>query len=159
MALELDYRNPKGHQMATLTALKLITAKRVTQLPPIKQRRNKLIKHLWLQVELARAIQEGRTFTHSVMQTVTDEEGLRKSREIQKKVRQWWWMQDSGKLALSIRYGSKTIPLSPKANAVEVGSLTELIATLEIIRAAVEAGELDAQIETASNKLREGFTK
>jgi hypothetical protein len=159
MAIELDYRNQIGHQMATLTALKLITAKRVVQQSPIKQRRNKLTKHLLLQIELARAAQEGRTFTQSVMQTVTDEEGLRKSREIQKKVRQWWWTQDSGKLALSIRYGSKTIPLTPKANAVEVGSLAELISTLDIIRAAVDAGELDAQIETASKKLREGFTK
>jgi hypothetical protein len=30
---------------------------------------------------------------------------------------------------------------------------------LELIKKAVEAGELDNQIETASNKLREGFGK
>jgi hypothetical protein len=34
-----------------------------------------------------------------------------------------------------------------------------LIPTLELIKKAVEAGELDKEIESASIKLREGFAK
>ena len=41
--------------------------------------------------------------------------------------------------------------------AVEVGSEKDLVPTLELLKGAVLGGELDAQIEAASNKLREGF--
>lgn len=44
-------------------------------------------------------------------------------------------------------------------NAVEVGSPAELIAALQAVKTAVEAGELDAQITAASGELRKGFTQ
>jgi hypothetical protein len=90
---------------------------------------------------------------------VKAEDGSRTSVEVETAVRQWWWQQDNGKLALSIRYGSKVIALSAKSNAVECANYDELTAALATIRTAVEAGELDAQIETASTKLRDGFRK
>jgi len=34
-----------------------------------------------------------------------------------------------------------------------------LIPTLEMIKTAIDAGELDAQIEAAANKLRNGFAQ
>ena len=40
---------------------------------------------------------------------------------------------------------------------MEVASGEELIKALELIKAAVEAGELDEQIESASVGLRNGF--
>ena len=40
--------------------------------------------------------------------------------------------------------------------AVEVASPDDLVSTLEAVRRAVEAGELDAQIEAASGALRLG---
>lgn len=49
--------------------------------------------------------------------------------------------------------------LAKGKSAVEVAGPQELIKTLEAIKAAVEAGELDAAIDTASQSLREGFTK
>jgi soluble cytochrome b562 len=49
--------------------------------------------------------------------------------------------------------------LAKGKSAVEVTGPQELIKTLEAIKAAVEAGELDAAIDTASQSLREGFTK
>jgi hypothetical protein len=42
---------------------------------------------------------------------------------------------------------------------VEIATAAELVPTLELIKQAVEAGELDAQIEAAALKLREGFVK
>ena len=42
---------------------------------------------------------------------------------------------------------------------VEIGTVAELVPTLELLKRAVEAGELDAQIEAAAIKLREGFGK
>jgi hypothetical protein len=37
--------------------------------------------------------------------------------------------------------------------------MSELIPTLETLKAAIDAGELDAQIVTASETLRAGFAK
>jgi hypothetical protein len=42
---------------------------------------------------------------------------------------------------------------------VEVASADELVVALETIKQAVEAGELDAQIETSSAGLKSGFKR
>ena len=51
------------------------------------------------------------------------------------------------------------VEISKGKSTIEVATTTDLIPTLELIKRAVEAGELDTQIESASNKLREGFGK
>ncbi len=79
--------------------------------------------------------------------------------EIQKKVRPWWFPTETGKIALSIRYGARVVEISKGKSAIEVASGDDLINALSVVRKAIDAGELDAQIETASIKLREGFGK
>ena len=91
--------------------------------------------------------------------SVTDPDGSRRSVEIPRRVRAWWWTTDTNKLALNIRYGARKIEISKGKSAVEIATVTDLVPTLELIKQAVEAGELDAQIEAASIKLREGFVK
>ncbi|MFM9993216.1 MAG: DUF6641 family protein [Burkholderiaceae bacterium] len=68
-------------------------------------------------------------------------------------------MSETGKVCISIRYGAKLIELAKGKSAIEVSSGEELIKTLELIKRAVEAGELDSQIEIASTKLKEGFKR
>ena len=51
------------------------------------------------------------------------------------------------------------VTLLRNTHAVEVASKADLVPTLELIKQAVEAGELDAQIAVASEKLRDGFVK
>jgi hypothetical protein len=145
--------------MAAFTALKLISAKKSNTASPIQQRRNKLSKKIHQQIELAKAVASGGHYAVRRFRTVKGADGSRTSVEVETAVRQWWWQQDNGKLALSIRYGSKVIALTPKANAVECANLDELTAALATISAAVDAGELDAQIDAASAKLRDGFGK
>ena len=145
--------------MTALAVLKLIVAKPNVAASPAQQRRNKLLKKLGEQMALANATLKGETYTQKRFRTVTNEQGQRVSVEVPKRVRAWWWLQDNGKLALSIKYGSKTVPLSAKANAVECASLQDVCDALKLIKNAVIAGELDAQIEAASVKLREGFGK
>lgn len=145
--------------MATLTALKLITAKQVTQASPIQQRRNKLVKKLAEQMALATAALKGESYTQKRIRAVKDENGQSVSVEVTKRVRAWWWAQDNSKYALSIKYGSKTIALSAKANAVECETLADVVDALQLVKTAVLAGELDTQIEAASVKLRDGFKK
>ena len=60
---------------------------------------------------------------------------------------------------LALRYGAKPIEIAKCKNAIEVGSMVELLAALEAVKEAVVAGELDRQIEQASGSLRAGFAK
>ena len=126
----------------------------------VQVRRNKLVKRLWEQTELAKAQQAGTQFTTTKFRTVVENDtGLRKQVEVNKRVKQWWFTTDSGKLALSVRYGARLLELAKGKYAVELSSEKELVPTLEIIKAAVLAGELDAAIDVASNKLRDGFAR
>jgi hypothetical protein len=116
-------------------------------------------KKLWEQIQLAQAHLAGKQFTTTRFQTVRDDDGVRRSVEVPKTVRAWWWNSDNGKIALNVRYGARVVELAKGKSTIEVAAPTDLIPTLELIKKAVEAGELDKEIETASIKLREGFTK
>ena len=145
--------------MSTLATLKLVATKKPQNLPPLVVRRRKLSARLWEQIQLAQAHLEGKEFTTTRFRTVTDQDGLRRSIELPKRVRAWWWNGDNGKIALNVRYGAKVVEIAKGKSTIEVATATDLIPTLELIKRAVEAGELDTQIESASNKLREGFGK
>lgn len=146
--------------MTNLNTLKLTDAKKPTQVPQVLQRRNKLLKRIWQQTELAQAQQAGNGFTVKKFRTVADREtGGRKQVETDVRVKPWWFITDAGKLAISVRYGSKVLELGKGKYAVEVGTEKDLVKVLDIIKLAVTAGELDTAIESAATKLRDGFTK
>lgn len=145
--------------MSSLSALKLTSAKRSTGISPQVNRRMKLTKKIEDQIALAKALASGGTYTTSRFRTLRDEDGGTRSVEIKKKVRPWWFPTESGKIAVNIRYGARAIELAKGKSAVEVISGDELIQALIAVRKAVDAGELDLQIETASLKVREGFKK
>ena len=146
--------------MATLASLKLSTAAKPTHMPTVQVRRNKLIKRLWEQMELARAQAAGTQFAPIKFRSYQDKEtGLRKQVETTKRVKQWWFTADNGKLVMNVRYGARVIELAKGKSSIEISSADQLLPTLELIKQAVEAGELDAQIEAAANKLRDGFGK
>jgi hypothetical protein len=58
--------------MATLSSLKLSAAVKPTSVPAIQLRRNKLVKRLWEQCELAKAQQTGTSFTPIKFRTIKD---------------------------------------------------------------------------------------
>ena len=145
--------------MALLASLKLTAAKKPQQQSPVVQRRNKMSKRLWEQIELALAEQAGSTYTVKRLKTVRNVEGIRETIEVAQRVRPWWFMNEAGKLCLNIRYGSKVIQLAKDKTAIELASKSDLVATLEMVKKAIEAGELDQEIETASGNLRLGFKR
>jgi len=146
--------------MSALTALKLVAAKKPLAMPAVVVRRNKLSAKLWEQIELARGQAAGKPFVVLKSRTVRDAEtGLRRSVDIPKRLRPWWWISDTGKVCVSIRYGSRVLELGKGKAAVEVATPDDLVSTLEAVRRAVEAGELDSQIEAASGALRSVFSR
>ena len=143
----------------SLISLKLVTAKKQTSIPPILNRRNKLAEKIWDQIQLAKALKDGGTYSTKRFKTVKDYDGGIKTIELQKRVRQWWFTSEQGKVCLSIRYGARLIELAKGKSAVEVGTTDDLINTLEIIRKAALTGELDTQIEQVSGAVKAAFKK
>ena len=148
------------HMATTLTSLKLSSAKKPTQLSSVQVRRNKLSNRLWEQIQLATSKQTGTPYTVNKSRTITDATtGDRRTVEMPKRLKEWWFTTDNGKLALTVRYGARTLELAKGKCSVEIANANELVGTLEIIKAAVEAGELDSAIDAASGALREAFTR
>ena len=144
--------------MSVLGTLKLSAVKKQMNVSAVEQRRNKLVKRLWEQIELAKAQQAGTQFAPTKMRSYTDKEtGIRKQVQTNKRLKAWWFVADNGKLALSVRYGAKVLELAKGKFAIEVANDKELVNVLELVKTAVLSGELDAAIETAANKLRDGF--
>ena len=146
--------------MSTLSTLKLVAVKKPSHMPAIVIRRNKLSSKLWEQIQLAKSQLDGTPFVVMKYRSMVDREtGLRKQVELPKRIKPWWFQSEQGKVCVSVKYGSWTIELAKGKPSVEVASAQDLIKTLETIKSAVEAGELDTQIETASASLRSGFKR
>jgi hypothetical protein len=144
--------------MSTLDGLKLSAAKKPAHIPIVVFRRNKLSIKLWEQIQLAKSQIDGTLFVVKKFRTVKDKEtGLRKSVEVPKRIREWWFKNEQGKVCVSIKYGSQLIELAKGKYSIEVDSAQSLIKALETIKGGVEAGELDTQIELASMTLRKRF--
>ena len=146
--------------MSTLSTLKLVAVKKPSHMPAIVIRRNKLSSKLWEQIQLAKSQLDGTPFVVMKYRSMVDREtGLRKQVELPKRIKPWWFQSEQGKVCVSVKYGSWTIELAKGKPSVEVANAQDLIKTLETIKSAVEAGELDAQSETASASLRSGFKR
>jgi hypothetical protein len=79
--------------------------------------------------------------------------------EVPKRIREWWFKNEQGKVCVAIKYGSQLIELAKGKHSVECDTAQGLIRALEQIKSAVESGELDTQIELASGVLRKGFKR
>lgn len=147
--------------MSTLTALKLVVSKKHQTASPIVQRRNKLVAKLHEQIELCEAQRSGNTYAPKKLKTyINRQTGERKTVEVIKRVKEWFWTGDNGKINLAIKYGAKTLPLNKKgANAIELANGDDLITTLKVLKAATLNGELDEAINDVSIATRTAFIK
>lgn len=148
--------------MSTLNNLKLVVSKKHLTASPIVQRRNKLVAKLHEQLELCEAKQAGNTYAPKRLKTYTNKQtGERMTVETVKRVKEWFWISDSGKINLAIKYGAKTLVLNKKskANCIELSNGEELISTLKALKADVMDGALDEAIEEVSTATRQGFGK
>jgi hypothetical protein len=145
--------------MTAFAKLKLV-AVQAEKKSPVALRRSKLTGKIEHQIAAAKAMAVGDTYAAKRTKFVQDSEsGERRQVEIVSRVKPWWFAGTNGKINLALRYGSKPIEIAPKKNAIELGSMSELVPALEACKEAVLAGELDAQIEQASGLLRAGFAK
>lgn len=143
--------------MATLDTLKFTNAVKTRHQAPIVGRRNKLGKKLWEQIKLAEAELQGAELNITRLKTVRDVDGTRKTIEVPKRIKPWWFTSEQGKVCLTVKYGSAVLELKKGLPSIELASRDQLVTTLETIKKAVEQGELDKEIEAASGALRANF--
>jgi hypothetical protein len=146
--------------MSTLDTLKLVAVKKPTHTPTVVIRRNKLASKVWEQLQLAKSQIEGTKFEVKKYRSYTDKEsGLRKQVEVSKRIREWWFRNEQGKVCVAIKYGTRVLELAKGKHSIEVANSNDLIKALELVKQAVELGELDTQLEQASGSVRKGFRK
>jgi hypothetical protein len=140
--------------------LKIIAAKRPVQLSPVVQRRNKVAKRIAEQIALATAKQDGKSYAPTKQRKVTDAvTGEINTISVPKRIKEWWFVTDTGKLCVQLRYGAKIVEFAKGKSAVELATADQLVPTLEALKAAVEGGELDTQLEAVSGAVKAAFKK
>lgn len=146
---------------AVLSSLKLVNAKRQNTVDPIQFRRSKLNEKLKVQIEMAKALSRGETYTTKRIKKVTDEvSGETSLVEVNKRVKTWWFTTaDTKRVAVQLFYGNKVIDLAKGKNAVEASNGEELIVTLLKLQELVLDGSLDAQIAVAADRVKARFEK
>ena len=146
--------------MSTLNTLKLVSAVKPQEMPDVVKRRYKLINKLWEQIQLAKSQFNNEPFNITKMKTVKNiDTGAKETIAVSKRIRPWWFNSEAGSLCVTIKYGTKVIELAKGKPSIELSNKDELISTLELVKKAVEAGELDQQIDQASGALRSNFEK
>ena len=109
---------------------------------------------------MAKAIQAGTEFVPVKIRSVRDQEtGETRKVEIPKRLKPWWWSSENGKMCITVRYGARTLEVIEGKNAIETENIAGVITTLEVLRPAVDAGELDSRIESISGLVKAGFEK
>lgn len=141
--------------MATiLQGLKVSTQQRTIERTPVQYRRDRLLNLISEQMEAATASINGEHFMPKVSRLVLDKfTGERTRKEVTKRFRQSWWRGDDGKTYMQLRYGSKALEISKGKTTIEVGDMSKLVPTLELLRDAVLIGEFDDLLSSASSRL------
>ena len=140
--------------MSMLKGLSFAAAPRAaTQLSMEEVRRNKLIAHLQEQRAIAEAEAAGEQHVVMRRRWQLSPTGEKTRVEVEKRLKRWWSTQADGQLVLMVRWGSRVIEWERGKAAIVVGDRGKLVAVLDKLIAATQAGELDAHI-AAANKDR-----
>ncbi|MGB0683724.1 MAG: hypothetical protein ACPGOV_13505 [Magnetovibrionaceae bacterium] len=139
--------------MSALNQLKLSNEKRKIVYDKTSHRRQKMVAALMEQQLLVDALLNNTTakITHMVTEK-HPETGQRQKVEKPKTVKQWFWHNANGTWFIEPRYGNKLIDFGKGQTVIEVEKKENLNRVLDTLVVAVEAGELDKQLEKASAK-------
>ena len=147
--------------MSLLSTLELVNSKKMLKNNPIVHRRNKLVAKIHEQLELCEAKKNGLVYAPKKLRTyVNKQTGERMTVEAVKRIKEWYWTADDGSIHLSVKYGSKVLPLSKAgSNAIVCANKDVLITTLKHLKTAVLDGELDEAITEISRFTKSSFAK
>ena len=147
--------------MTVLSSLTMVASDRAAmRVRGIGSMRQKLIDRIGDQIELAKAAETGQSFQRVKYRRVRDIESEQVSESVVKtRVRPWWTADPDGSILLWIKYGNTNLELAKGKPAIRITNRDQLVTTLETVREAVRAGELDKQIEAAVSAFKTRFKK
>jgi hypothetical protein len=146
--------------MSVLKSLKLANAVPVRATnDPVQRTRDKVVTALAEQKAMAEAKIAGEHYAPTQTVWRKNEAGERVQVEKLKRLRPGWFIDAAGKTFFALRYAGKPIEFAKDKNAVDVGDLGSLPAVIDQLTAAVQAGELDAQLAAAANARGEQLRK
>lgn len=147
--------------MTALSSLQLVNSKKSLKVSPIVHRRNKLVAKIHEQLELCEAKMNGQLYAPKKLRTyINKQTGERMTVEAVKRIKEWHWTTPDGLIHLSVKYGSKVLPLSADgSNAIVCANKDALVQALKTLKVAVLDGELDTAIAQASSYAKSGFIK
>jgi hypothetical protein len=147
--------------MTALSSLQLVNSKKSLKASPIVHRRNKLVAKIHEQLELCEAKMNGQLYAPKKLRTyINKQTGERMTVEGVKHIKEWHWTAPDGLIHLSVKYGSKVLPLSADgSNAIVCANKDALVQALKTLKVAVLDGELDLAITEVSSYTKNNFHK
>jgi hypothetical protein len=147
--------------MTVLSSLTMVASDRAAmRVRGIGSMRQKLIDRIGDQIELAKASEAGKSYRRVKYRRSRDLESEEVSETVVKtRVRPWWTEDQDGSILLWIKYGNTNLELAKGKAAIRLTDREQLVPTLETVREAVRAGEVDKQIEAAVAGFKTRFSK
>lgn len=140
--------------MTHLSKLSFKTVERTAQQrDPVQDRRAKLLAAIDEQKLVLAAKIKGEQHVVEKPKWMTNEQGEKVLVKVQRHVRPWFFAQDAG-WYVQCRYGARVMLVDGKNNAVFVKQLADVGPVLDAIRAAAQAGELDAVMAQTTQRKR-----
>ena len=139
-----------GNILETLTLSD--STKRTANTDPQTNLRRKMAAALDHQINGATAETKGEVYTIEVEKWIETDKatGTKEHRKVQKALRRMWYRDGADRVMLELRFANKPISVGGKPSIL-VGSIDKLVPTLQTVRKAVMAGELDAALKAASD--------
>lgn len=130
------------------------------KLAPKDRMRARAVEYLQHQRALAEGELSGSPYVTYKTVFRTDAAGERVRIQAPRHIRRGWFEDGKGTVFFSLYYGSKPLPLDKAGNtSIEVGSLGALPGIIDTLGAAINAGELDAQLNGAAQDRRKNFKR
>ena len=129
--------------MSHLAQLALTDSSPKTPVSPVSRKRLNLLRKLELQIQAAEAELRDEEFLEDIRQWVRGEDGEKTLVDSKRPIRKWWWQHHTGAWMLTLKDGSKELPLGDGKASIEIGEISSLVDVLQTVRSAVLAGELD----------------
>jgi len=135
--------------MTTLSKFNLKTVKRISGKDPKQNKRDKLVKALEDQLLSVEHKIKGEKYKPLKRVWVENDAGDKVLKEVPKRVREWYFEQDSG-WYIQCRYGARVLDIVGRNNSVYVNKLTDIPKVIKAFIEATNKGELDEAIERVS---------
>lgn len=136
--------------MTHLKSLTFTVAPRKASSNPTLVRRERMVARLEEQRQLAR----DPSFAPVSHKRKRQPDGSFVQIERRRLLKPWWRKDDAGSLILTVRCGLRSIEFEKGKSGIVVGSEKDLDTVLATLVAAVNAGELDTMLQTASRDVR-----